>query len=551
MPGVGTRSQIGGWSVKGDSDRIAIIRRQTFQAVESADVGSVLWTARAITAQCPSKDHRCELEAIFGAVRRGPLPVRLDTGQVVTVPGIRFVEECRWTDMHSTAKTLLTWAAEGSNGGDCFPLEQKVIVRNKGTGFYELQPLGDLRHLWPMYDALSYDFSGSKWIFKPITAWTYRGERETFDVKLHNGARFSCTPDHVFWGCKWSKNQLKVEEYPLSDLPKANTGRKHHHPAVLAARQIPLLGASDADEALAYIKGIYASEGFSDPHHVRIAQDKQEVREKIEAALASMGASFRPSKRSKHSYYDIHGSAREILEPLGSNSFNKRPAWDCLSGDGGAVRAYMEGNFDGDGCCVQRKGRDSFFNQYTTSSEDLANGLRLGLMLLGQRQWWYKQLRHGGVGTKPIYRIYEHLTEDSKRDAVVSAEFPGLRTVSVTGISPGAMRPVCDISVAETHNFVLADGTIVHNCDDHVILVNSLLLVLGWLPGAVIASKDGRTFDHIFPAAGFPKDEPNIWVPMDTTIDKPLGWWPPRNYVRRMVVFGFTAHPYVVGREIT
>lgn len=96
-----------------------------------------------------------------------------------------------------------------------------------------------------------------------------------------------------------------------------------------------------------------------------------------------------------------------------------------------------------------------------------------------------------------------------------------------------------------------SQGAVGEDCDGHVILVNSLLNDLGWQTGAVIASKDGQQFVHVFPVVGFPKDEPAEWVPMDTTVEQAhVGWWPPKSLVRRMRVYGFLPDMQAQGREL-
>lgn len=96
-----------------------------------------------------------------------------------------------------------------------------------------------------------------------------------------------------------------------------------------------------------------------------------------------------------------------------------------------------------------------------------------------------------------------------------------------------------------------SQGAIGEDCDGHVILINSLLNALGWLTGAVIASRDGHEFVHVFSVAGVPKDEPENWMPLDTTVEEAtVGWWPPRSLVKRMRVYGLLPNEGVTGREI-
>lgn len=97
----------------------------------------------------------------------------------------------------------------------------------------------------------------------------------------------------------------------------------------------------------------------------------------------------------------------------------------------------------------------------------------------------------------------------------------------------------------------LADGARGEDCDGHTILVDSLLNALGWQTGCVIASRDGSEFVHVFPVAGYPKEVPREWVPIDTTVPQAsAGWWPPRSWVKRMRVYAFLPDMPARGREL-
>lgn len=97
----------------------------------------------------------------------------------------------------------------------------------------------------------------------------------------------------------------------------------------------------------------------------------------------------------------------------------------------------------------------------------------------------------------------------------------------------------------------LAEGANGEDCDGFVILIDSLLMVLGWLPGCCIASKDGREFVHIFPVVGFPKDNPERWMALEATEPSAtVGWWPSPAMVKRLIVYGLRQDRRPVGREL-
>lgn len=168
---VGTASQLGGWSVKGDDDRVELIRRQVYKALEPADFPVVTFTARSILAQCPQRDDDCELRAIFNAIKRGPIPIPLADGRVLQGPPLRFITDPRWTDTFPTARKILEWLSRGANGEDCDGfviltasllmvsgwLPGAVIASKDGTEFVHVFPVAgypkDEPKIWVPLDA--------------------------------------------------------------------------------------------------------------------------------------------------------------------------------------------------------------------------------------------------------------------------------------------------------------------------------------------------------------------------------------------------------------
>lgn len=94
-----------------------------------------------------------------------------------------------------------------------------------------------------------------------------------------------------------------------------------------------------------------------------------------------------------------------------------------------------------------------------------------------------------------------------------------------------------------------SEGAEGEDCDGHTILVASELMAIGYHCAAIIASKTGRDYVHIFPAVGIPRGAPTDWLPLETTVPEARpGWWPPPHFgVRKMKVFALKPGP-VKGR---
>jgi hypothetical protein len=73
-----------------------------------------------------------------------------------------------------------------------------------------------------------------------------------------------------------------------------------------------------------------------------------------------------------------------------------------------------------------------------------------------------------GAGKEPIWRLHEYnenATKLHKRDVRVGEDLPGLRYGTVRKAEEFGEAHVGCIEVADNHNFLLSDGTVVANCD--------------------------------------------------------------------------------------
>lgn len=418
-----------------------------------------------------------------------------------------------------------------AGGSDCFTLDTKVIVRSKLTGCYELCSLGELRSTWSAYDALSYDFDRTEWTFKPITQWVSKGVKEVLDVHLSNGPHFRCTPDHQIWFWDGQNNTKRIEQRAIGEV--IDETRDYYRRAVVA-RRIPALGVSDFSESLAYLTGIYAAEGYHDSkktsHGVCIAQDRGDIREKIEHHLSSIGVVYSPSKRLTHAYYRLSAKdpTARLLHAQGGNSFDMTFGPDALGCSEEALKTIIEAHADGDAYIPKEGSRwaSKVKAIHATSSVELSEELQLVSMILGEAWYCQKQVHHGGAGTKPIYRFHRWL-DDTQPGRRVIQSASGLGYSHLQDVTPAGEDEVCCISVADTHNFVLSNGLVVHNCDDHTILINSLATSIGFMCGAKIVSPDGAGW-HIYSVVGIhPFHAPKKYLAMDTTQPGSFPGWEP------------------------
>jgi len=77
------------------------------------------------------------------------------------------------------------------------------------------------------------------------------------------------------------------------------------------------------------------------------------------------------------------------------------------------------------------------------------------------------------------------------------------------------------------------------DCDDYTIVLCSLLKCLGypvkmrtmWLKDA--KGKPAPSWGHIMMLVGLPPRAPTGWLPLDASLEKPPGWYPPKRMIHR------------------
>lgn len=98
-------------------------------ALRSVSQPIVRKTALAIVSGCESRDDKCELEAIFNAVKNGDSRVSYLRG------GFKYVADPRSTDYFTAPHRALEMCAEGACGGDCDDHAALVAALTYQLGF--------------------------------------------------------------------------------------------------------------------------------------------------------------------------------------------------------------------------------------------------------------------------------------------------------------------------------------------------------------------------------------------------------------------------------
>lgn len=128
--GTGVESKI--WRGTADTDRVSLIREMVFESLKEP---ITVWTARAIAAKCPQRDDWCELEAIYKAIKHGPIPSRTKDGKTLNLPGFRFVDDVRTRDVYMNFPRQVEWLSTGANGQDCDEFTSAIAALAMAIGF--------------------------------------------------------------------------------------------------------------------------------------------------------------------------------------------------------------------------------------------------------------------------------------------------------------------------------------------------------------------------------------------------------------------------------
>lgn len=345
-------------------------------------------------------------------------------------------------------KTPIEFMNDG--GGDCLEENTRILVKNGIKKIKDLR-IGDL--------VLSYNYISKEYEYKKVINKWNKGILEGNIIKLRNGYNIIVTDEHRFF-CRISERNRK--NYKIKKLKDINLD-------YWCKRQIHCVyylpeGDIDINKDMAYIFGIFLAEGFGDKKHVRIAQDKKNIREKIENALDNLGVPYSKSRRIISAYYSILNSEiRDKLKKLGSNSFNKQMPSEVLNWNKKSLMKLIEGMLDGDG--TDRNKEWNLSNdlwEFSTSSEQVAKMFNIICRKVYGNCWFYKQENHQGAGNKPIYRLRYNPKSYFNKEI-----FNGISTVSIKSLEKISNKHYYDIEVEDNHNFVLADsGVISHNCED-------------------------------------------------------------------------------------
>jgi hypothetical protein len=365
---------------------------------------------------------------------------------------------------------------------DCFTGETKIIVRNK-EGVVRNITFKELEGCWMDYEALSYDYENKKSVFRPITNFMAQGQRPVYEVTTRFGGKFKCTDNHKFL-CRDSQ---KSKEFKWKELKDIDT-EKWWKRATLSMGKMTE-GNGKIDDDLACLIGSYVADGWTDKGRSSIAGDDEEIRKRLHRALNNLGINYSQSKRKVHAYTtilkkDLPEYVSSLLLSMGYKGKYKRFPDEVMSADNESIKRVLHYYGERDGTHYNGEVR-----VYSTVSDDLSGQIKLLLIRLGIHYSDYLQIQNrNDCNRLPIHRIdfraSGKINNDTEQNSIYSYSFAGV-------------EETYDITVADTHNFILSDSRIIaHNCEDGAILLANMLIVAG-VPNWKVRISAGYVFEPV------------------------------------------------------
>jgi len=442
----------------------------------------------------PEKNCMAEVKALYDAVKNPQSRF-----------AVRYVRDSIIGDVFTAAKrTLLV-----NNGGDCLPAGTLLLTRDRGYQPIELLREGD-------------EVQGDG-VWTKVTRWWDKGTLPTLTFKLNNGAVLTCTAEHRLFVVPKVKGATSLISGAREEAVEIRAGDVKPGDELLLAATQPA-GERSLDPELAWLVGVFVADGWLDGERIAIAgrdrvedreygkKDKGPQKDRIAAFCEARGiVTHRTDKDIRFRDAELH----ELLSRCGKGALHKQLPFTDV--DAPTARAML------DGLMADASTSKAGTIVYSTVSAMLALQIRALHRILGVRTNIRRVVQHGGFGSNPIYRVsvVRSTTATGRR---------GMLHGKVESIGGGAELPVFDIET-DTHRFYLPEtDLVVHNCDDFVVTLGSLLMAIGHpVTVRVIQTKDKGTWNHVYLTTPkeFDKTGADVALPLDPTVDRPMGWEAP------------------------
>lgn len=458
-------------------------------------------------ANCEARDGECEARAIYNWVR-DPRNARytgdiapLKMGRKGPVEGI---------DLFQSANRTVE-----IGGGDCLPVGTLLLA--EGYRFVPIENLLPGTKIW----------GRNKWTTVQ-DVWP-KGELPVDVVYLNNGSSFKATSDHKIYVaiCRhdYTWNEEKRCSCPMSSrsIERIRLADAKPGMVVVSPERIDF-GTDEMSADRAYIEGLYLADGWcSHDQSFDIAGKDGHPKESQKHAIKEICDQLGISTYWHERYIRIKdGDWTRRVSQMGHKAWLKHAPSIDLTQE--AAESLLRGIMADSGANTNGNGRT-----FTTTSRELMLQVRMLHKMLGQTCSERYIVDHGGLGEHPIWRLGVRDTNRSDGNAVKLLRIKDIERAVVE-------MPVYDLTTEDHYVYLPEADITVSNCDDHSVLIATLLTLNGITAKfRITAAHPGSDWGHIYSVAGIgnknkqlnhslqvvsgmPKNNPKKWVVLDSTL---------------------------------
>jgi hypothetical protein len=346
--------------------------------------------------------------------------------------------------------------------GDCIATYVKIYMSDGS-----LKKVGDLK-IGDM--VMSYDFETQRYIKKPIINIWEKGVKPIQRVYFANGTCTDVTKNHPFWG---KTSNGKYKKTLLSEIwnfdKKTWVYTSSYKRKVPFVKKIPYIvkDIKWLTEDHCFIIGFFYGDGWVHGKKRTVGIGSHKVPTLIIPKLKKYNIPF-STYTSNHNVPCIRilkSSFKDFLRKLKNNSFDMDIPEILRSLPQNKLKKFIEGHFEADG--HYHKIKRGVVSKYviekihSTSCGKFVMRLYDMFLKLGKCLYVWRQMKHGGLGKKPIYRLHDNEYFLYKRHY----GYDGISEISIKSVKNVGTYRTRDFEVQDTHAYIFENGVVAHNCE--------------------------------------------------------------------------------------
>jgi len=334
---------------------------------------------------------------------------------------------------------------------DCIEENELIICYSNEEGYYHKK----IKDIVVGEHVMSYNFKEQKLEDKQVLRVINKGKKPVNEYRVNGQYMFKATDNHIVF------DKLGNEIY-IKDILKKQQRDKQ----ILNLKSLNnISNNSNLNHDDMFLIGQYLSEGWKCGKRVYLSGDDYGLQEHIKNLFKRNNIKYSQSNRRKHAYFEILDKEyKKLLSQFGNNAFKKTIPSYITKLDKSFLETLYFSFIIGDGYFDKNKKNGNY--GWCTSSTKLKDDLLLISMLIDKVPIIYYQRKHGGFGNKPIWRAEYNFGSHRRNE-----KMNNLCSTSIGFKKYCGFMNVYDIEVEDNHNFILSNGTLVHNCDGFMTII--------------------------------------------------------------------------------